>query len=56
MTASARSSASGSSLNPNWPHYASAAAVAVVVLGSVLRWGLLGGSAAGAGTAASARE
>ena len=42
MSAAARSQAKSAQLNPNWPHYASAALTVAVLIGSFLRWGLLG--------------
>ncbi|KAJ9098943.1 hypothetical protein QFC19_006167 [Naganishia cerealis] len=42
MSAAARASAKAAQVDPNWPHYASAALTAAVLIGSFLRWGLLG--------------
>lgn len=42
MSAAARAQAKSAQINPNWPHYASAALTVAVLIGSFLRWGLLG--------------
>lgn len=42
MSAAARQQAKSAQINPNWPHYASAALTVAVLVGSFLRWGLLG--------------
>ncbi|KAJ9107981.1 hypothetical protein QFC20_003666 [Naganishia adeliensis] len=41
MSAAARAQAKSAQINPNWPHYASAALTVAVLIGSFLRWGLL---------------
>ena len=42
MTAASRQQASAGRINPNWIHYAAAALLGAIVIGNVLRWGILG--------------
>jgi hypothetical protein len=42
MSAASRQQAAAGRINPNWLHYGAAALLGAIVLGNVLRWGILG--------------
>ena len=42
MTAASRQQAAAGRINPNWLHYGAAALLGAIVVGNILRWGILG--------------